>query len=357
MRILITGVSGYAGYYAAIRLAARRPRRYRSRAQSRSAAAQRAAHARGQTGGGRRVATRNVPRATREQPWLSSTRCSTNGRRRRPIARCSPRSPRCRSTPGVRRRFIYTTGCSIFGKLADPRHGRDDRTESETLPRLPPRDGKGSAGAGKTSASSCCAPASCTATTASIAKPSTGSRWATPARASIAATARSAGRGSTSRILPTRSSCATEADRAIDGELFYLADDRQPLCVDVMRGCVAVAGYRGEISVRRAARRQQHQHLVRSERTDLVGKSAPRPRLESRAVPALCKRSPAAFACVESRRSRSRRAVSGRSNAASSGRRAQRFAQARPSARTPDRSPASGRRRRGRIRRARRARR
>ncbi len=28
---------------------------------------------------------------------------------------------------------------------------------------------------------------------------------------------------------------ATEAGREIDGELFNLADDRQPLCVDVMR--------------------------------------------------------------------------------------------------------------------------
>lgn len=38
-----------------------------------------------------------------------------------------------------------------------------------------------------------------------------------------------------------------EADRSIDGELFCLADDRQPLCRDVMRGCVEAAGYRGEI--------------------------------------------------------------------------------------------------------------
>ncbi len=40
---------------------------------------------------------------------------------------------------------------------------------------------------------------------------------------------------------------AAEADRSIDGELFCLADDRQPLCVDVMRRCVSVAGYTGEI--------------------------------------------------------------------------------------------------------------
>jgi nucleoside-diphosphate-sugar epimerase len=41
---------------------------------------------------------------------------------------------------------------------------------------------------------------------------------------------------------------ATEADRAIDGELFNLGDDLQPLCVDVMRGCVAAAGYHGEVT-------------------------------------------------------------------------------------------------------------
>jgi nucleoside-diphosphate-sugar epimerase len=39
----------------------------------------------------------------------------------------------------------------------------------------------------------------------------------------------------------------TEADRAIDGELFFLGDEVRPQCLDVMRGCMAAAGYQGEI--------------------------------------------------------------------------------------------------------------
>lgn len=39
-----------------------------------------------------------------------------------------------------------------------------------------------------------------------------------------------------------------DAGRSIDDEVFCLADDRQPLCRDVMRRCVETAGYRGEIS-------------------------------------------------------------------------------------------------------------
>jgi len=38
-----------------------------------------------------------------------------------------------------------------------------------------------------------------------------------------------------------------EAGSAVDGEVFCLADDAQPLCRDVMRRCVELAGYRGEI--------------------------------------------------------------------------------------------------------------
>jgi nucleoside-diphosphate-sugar epimerase len=38
-----------------------------------------------------------------------------------------------------------------------------------------------------------------------------------------------------------------EADRAIDGEVFHLADDHRPRSVDVMRACLNEAGYRGDI--------------------------------------------------------------------------------------------------------------
>jgi nucleoside-diphosphate-sugar epimerase len=38
-----------------------------------------------------------------------------------------------------------------------------------------------------------------------------------------------------------------EADRAIDGEVLCLADAQRPRCLDVMRACLAAAGYTGEI--------------------------------------------------------------------------------------------------------------
>jgi hypothetical protein len=41
---------------------------------------------------------------------------------------------------------------------------------------------------------------------------------------------------------------AVEADEGIvNGEIFHIADEHLPLCLDVMRRCVQAAGYSGEI--------------------------------------------------------------------------------------------------------------
>ena len=66
-----------------------------------------------------------------------------------------------------------------------------------------------------------------------------------------------------------------EADRSVEGEVFCLADELRPRCVDVMRACLAAAGYHGEITLRGPLEGRQHQHLVRSERVDDVGEGAP----------------------------------------------------------------------------------
>jgi nucleoside-diphosphate-sugar epimerase len=38
-----------------------------------------------------------------------------------------------------------------------------------------------------------------------------------------------------------------EKDSSISGEIFCLADEKQPLCLDVFKACIRVAGYTGEI--------------------------------------------------------------------------------------------------------------
>jgi nucleoside-diphosphate-sugar epimerase len=150
-------------------------------------------------------------------------------------------------TPGARRRFVYVTGCSIFGKLdvrimdettePNPKHFLAFRRELEKealalknvgVVVLRPGFMYGNDGYNSQSTD-----------------------WFEMGDAG-----QGVYRGDREKSwswihiedLADAFVLAVEAGRSIDGELFNLADDRYPKCVDVMRRCVEVAGYKGEIT-------------------------------------------------------------------------------------------------------------
>jgi nucleoside-diphosphate-sugar epimerase len=246
MRILITGVSGYAGYYAAIRLAAAghhvtglvrnpdHPRLNILRAREIKLA----------------VGDVSQPDTYRDVLAQSNVIIHTMLDKKAPLA--TDRTlfaaiDALPETPGARRRFIYTTGCSIFGKL-------DVRIMDETTEPNPKhflafrRDLEKEALALKN---------------AGVVVLRPGFMYGNDGYNSQATDWFEMGdsgegiyRGDRTKSwswihiddLAEAFVLATEAGRAIDGELFNLADDRQPMCVDVMQRCVSVAGFKGEIT-------------------------------------------------------------------------------------------------------------
>ncbi len=246
MRILITGVSGYAGYYAAIRLAAAghdvtgivrnpdHPRLNILRSREIKLA----------------VGDVSQPDTYRELLANSNVIIHTMLDKKAPLATDRTLFAEIGALPeqpGAHRRFIYTTGCSIFGKLdvrimdettePNPKHFLAFRRELE-------KEALAIKSAGVV-----------------VLRP--GFMYGNDGYNSQATDwfeMGDAGEGiyrgdrekSWSWIhiddLAEAFVRATEAGREIDGELFNLADDRQPLCVDVMRRCVTVAGYKGEIT-------------------------------------------------------------------------------------------------------------
>jgi len=232
MRILITGVSGYAGYYAAIRLAAAghdvtglvrnpdHPRLNILRSREIKLA----------------VGDVSQPETYRELLENSNVIIHTMLDKKAPLATDRALFAAIGALPeqpGAHRRFIYVTGCSIFGKL-------DVRIMDETTEPNPKhflafrRDLEKEALALKNVG-------------VVVLRP--GFMYGNDSGEGIY-------RGDRAKSwswihiddLAEAFLLATEAERAIDGELFCLADDRQPLCVDVMRRCVTVAGYQGEIT-------------------------------------------------------------------------------------------------------------
>ena len=245
MRVFITGISGYAGYYAAQRLA--------SAGHEVTGLVRHPEHPRLNVLRIHEIAlvTGDVsqPETYREHLDASHVIIHTLFDRKGPQQTDRALFGAVADLPqhaGSRRRLIYTTGCSIFGKLPvrimdettepNPNHflafRRDMEREALALPNigvvvLRPGFMYGNDGYN-----------------------SQASDWF-----EMGASGEGIYRGDREKSwswihiedLADAFLLATEAGRAIDGELFNLADDRQPLCVDVMRRCVSVAGYRGDI--------------------------------------------------------------------------------------------------------------
>ena len=246
MRVLITGVSGYAGYYAAIRLAAaghdvtglvRNPDHPRLNVLRTHEV---------------KLAVGDVSKPETYRELLEKSMVIIHTMLDKRNAKETDRAlfgaiAALPEQAGVRRRFIYTTGCSIFGKLPirvmdettepNPKHFLAFRREMEKealalqnvgVVVLRPGFMYGNDGYNSQAVD-----------------------WF-----EMGAAGEGVYRGDREKSwtwihiedLAEAFLLATEADRAIDGELFCLGDDLQPLCVDVMRACVSVAGYKGEIS-------------------------------------------------------------------------------------------------------------
>lgn len=248
MRIFITGASGFAGYYAAIRLAGAghhvtglvrnpaQPRLNVLRLHEVSLA----------------VGDVSQPESYREHLEQSHVIIHTMLDKKQPketdralfgaLADLTPHA-------GTRRRFIYTTGCSIFGKTGvrimdemtepNPAHFLAFRREMEREALELNGDKLGVV----------------------VLRPgfmyghdgfnSQATDWF-----EMGERGEGVYRGDKAKAwswihiadLAEAYLLAAEADRGIDGELFNLADSLHPLCVDVMERCVRVAGYAGPIS-------------------------------------------------------------------------------------------------------------
>jgi nucleoside-diphosphate-sugar epimerase len=245
MRIFVTGASGYAGFYAALRLAAaghtvtgivrnpEQPRLNILRMQEVTLLCGDVGHA----------------EAYRSELERSDVVIHTMLDKKRPfetdralfsaLQELPPRTPR--------RRFIYTTGCSIFGKVSAA--VMDERTEPNPDHPLAFRrvlerealalsnvstvvlrpgfmfgnDGFNSVSADWFAMADAGAP---------VFRGDREKGWSWIHIADLAEAYR----------------IAVEADEGIiKGEIFHLADESRPRSVDVMRACLDAAGYKGDI--------------------------------------------------------------------------------------------------------------
>ena len=245
MRVFVTGVSGYAGFYCALRLAA--------------------------TGHTVTGLVRNP-----EQPRLNILRmqevtlvhgdvCQTGAYRtelersdvvihtmldkKRPFEADRTLFGALQELPPrtSRRRFVYTTGCSIFGKV--PVAVMDERTEPNPDHPLAFRRGLEREALALTNVSTV------------VLRP--GFMFGNDGFNSVSADwfAMAEGgdpvfRGDRERgwswidiaDLAEAYRLVVEADEGvIKGEIFHLGDERRPLSLDVMRACLDAAGYQGDI--------------------------------------------------------------------------------------------------------------
>jgi nucleoside-diphosphate-sugar epimerase len=245
MKVFVTGVSGYAGFYGALRLAAvghevtglvrnpGQPRLNVLRAQE------------------VRLVTGDVaePGSYRSELEKSDVIIHTMLDKKRPldadralfaaIAALPSRTPK--------RRFIYTTGCSIFGKLPIP--VMDETVEpNPEHPLAFRRTMEKEALAIPTVATVVLRPGFMYGYDGYN---SVAADWFV-----MAAENNVVFRGDVTRgwswihiaDLAEAYRLAVEADeRLVAGEVFHIADDLLPKSLDVMRACVAAGGYKGEI--------------------------------------------------------------------------------------------------------------
>jgi nucleoside-diphosphate-sugar epimerase len=245
MRVFVTGASGYAGFHAALRLAAtghtvtgivrhpEQPRLNILRMQEVTLL----------------VGDVAQPGTYRSELEGSDVVIHTMLDKKRPLEtdralfaalqELPPRTPR--------RRFIYTTGCSIFGKVAAA--VMDERTEPNPDHPLAFRRGleREALALGNVSTA--------------VLRPgfmfgndgfnSVSADWFAMAEQGDPVFRGDRERGwSWIHIadLAEAYRLVVEADEGVvDSEIFHLADERRPRSLDVMRACVDAAGYKGDI--------------------------------------------------------------------------------------------------------------
>jgi nucleoside-diphosphate-sugar epimerase len=245
MKVFVTGVSGYAGFYGALRLAAaghtvtglvrhpEQPRLHTLRVQE------------------VRLATGEVGATAsyRDELAAADVVIHTMLDKRKPQETDRALFAALKDLPArnPKRRFIYTTGCSIFGKLPirvmdetvepNPEHALSFRRimekEALAIPNLStvvlrPGFMYGHDGYNSVSAD-----------------------WFVMATSDDVVFRGDRERGWSwihiADLADAYLQAAEADDRTVAGEVFHLADDLLPKCVDVMRACVTAAGYRGEI--------------------------------------------------------------------------------------------------------------
>jgi nucleoside-diphosphate-sugar epimerase len=245
MRVFVTGVSGYAGFYGALRLAAtghtvtglvRNPDQPRLNILR----MQEVTLLRGD------VCQTETYRAALER---SDVVIHTMLDKKRPFEADRALFSALQQLPArtPRRRFIYTTGCSIFGKVAaavmdettEPNPGHPlafrRQLEREALALtnvgtvvLRPGFMFGNDGYNSVSAD-----------------------WFAMAESEDVVFRGDRDRGWTwihIADLAEAYRLVVEAEqRSVDGEIFHLGDQRRPRSLDVMRACLDAAGYRGDI--------------------------------------------------------------------------------------------------------------
>ena len=245
MKVFVTGVSGYAGFYAALRLAAvghsvtglvRNPEQPRLNMLR----TQQVALLHGDV---------SEPGTYRGALERSDAVIHTMLDKRRPLDTDRALFAALQALPvrTPQRRFIYTTGCSIFGKL--PVAVMDERTEPNpdhplAFRRTLEKEALALSNVGTV-----------------VLRPgfmfgndgynSVAADWFGMAEAGDAVFRGDRERGwSWIHIadLAEAYRLAVEADDSVvAGEIFHIADDLRPRSVDVMRACIAGAGYRGDV--------------------------------------------------------------------------------------------------------------
>lgn len=244
MRVLITGVGGFAGYYAALRLAAAghhvtglvrnpdQPRLDVLRTHEVKLA----------------VGDVSQPESYRDVLEKSTVVIHAMLDKKQPqktdraLFAAIAALP---EQPGTRRRLIYTTGCSIFGKVGIPI--MDETTEPHPDHALGFRRGL--------EKEALALPVGVVVVRPGFMYGNDGYNSVSSDWFAMAEAGEGIYRGDREKgwswihidDLAEAYLLIAEAGRSIDGELFCLADEQRPQCVDVMRRCMAAAGYTGEI--------------------------------------------------------------------------------------------------------------